>query len=87
VADQKQFRAAALHLSAIFQVWRVCLTQSTINISDRAKVHYCIVYREVAQALHDIQNFAVNFKALIDGTKGMSSLISFIALLNLEPVI
>jgi hypothetical protein len=27
-----------------------------------AKVHYRIVYRKVAQALHDIQNFAVGFK-------------------------
>lgn len=44
-----------------------------------AKVHYRIVYREVAQALHDVQNFAVGFQALIDGTKGKSSFISFIA--------
>jgi hypothetical protein len=44
-----------------------------------AKVHYRVVYREVAQALHDVQSFAVGFQALIDGTEGKSNFVPFMA--------
>lgn len=33
-----------------------------------AKVYYRIVYREAALALHDVQSFTVDFRALIDET-------------------